>query len=71
MVTEIKRRLLKMREVAPVYGCSTWFWRCRVWEGALPVFVVGKTQYLDTEDLDEFIRKNKHFGITRTRLLGE
>jgi len=53
------KRLLSIRETATVYGGSPWFWRSQVWAGRLPVVVVGRKQWLDTRDLNRFIKANK------------
>nr|BDD44330.1 hypothetical protein 7 [Desulfobacterales bacterium] len=54
-------RLLPLREAASYLGLSLWAVRERIWSGQLPVvqFPSGRKQYIDREDLDKFIEKNK------------
>lgn len=54
-------RLLTMKAAAEWLGLTVWAMRERVWAGQLPIvqFPGGRKQYIDREDLEEFIRKNK------------
>ena len=54
-------RLLPLKEAAAYIGLTTWAMRERIWAGQLPVvtFPGGRKMYIDREDLEEFIRKNK------------
>jgi len=54
-----KKRLLSIQEVKEVYGGTVWFWRSQVWARRIPVVRVGKKQWLDRNDLEEFIAENK------------
>ena len=53
------KRLLSIKEAVTVYGGTEWFWRSQVWAGRVPVVVVGRKQWLDTQDLNRFIKANK------------
>jgi len=54
-------RLLTIKGASAYLGLTTWAIRERIWAGQLPVvtFPNGKKQYLDREDLEEFIQHNK------------
>ena len=54
-------RLLTLKQASEFLGLSVWALRERVWAGQLPVitFPGGKKQYLDRDDLEGFIQRNK------------
>ena len=54
-------RLLTVKGAGEYLGLSTWGIRERIWQGLLPVvtFPGGKKQYVDRNDLEAFILKNK------------
>lgn len=54
-------RLLTIKQASYYLGLTTWAVRERIWAGQLPVvtFQGGKKQYLDKEDLEGFIQRNK------------
>jgi predicted site-specific integrase-resolvase len=54
-------RLLPLKEAASYLGLTVWGIRERIWAGQLPVvtFPGGRKQYIDTEDIEKFIRDNK------------
>ena len=54
-------RLLPLRQAAEYLGLTVWGMRERIWAGQLPVvtFPGGRKQYIDTEDIEKFIRDNK------------
>ena len=54
-------RLLTIKQASQFLGLTTWAVRERIWAGQLPVvtFPGGKKQYLDRNDLEQFIQFNK------------
>jgi hypothetical protein len=54
-------RLMTIKQASQFLGLTTWALRERIWSGQLPVvtFPGGKKQYLDRDDLDGFIQRNK------------
>ncbi len=54
-------RLLTLKDAASWLGLSLWAMRERVWNGQIPVvqFPGGRKMYVDTQDLENFINKNK------------
>jgi hypothetical protein len=54
-------RLLTIKRAAEWLGLTAWALRERIWAGQIPVvqFPGGRKQYIDTKDLEEFIKKNK------------
>lgn len=54
-------RLLSLKDAAKWLGLTTWSMRERIWAGQIPVvqFPGGRKQFIDTEDLENFIQKNK------------
>jgi hypothetical protein len=54
-------RLLTIKKAATVLGLSTWGMRERVWQGQIPVvkFDGGRKQYIDVQDLENFIQTHK------------
>ena len=54
-------RLLTLKAASEVLGLTTWAMRERIWAGAIPVvkFPGGRKMYVDRQDLDAFIRRNK------------
>jgi hypothetical protein len=54
-------RLLTLKQASEYLGLTVWALRERVWSGQLPVlqFPGGKKQYLDRNDLESFIERNK------------
>lgn len=58
-------RLLTIKQTSQFLGLTTWAVRERIWAGQLPVvtFPGGKKQYLDRNDLEGFIERNKRTVI--------
>jgi hypothetical protein len=54
-----KRRLFSLKELVEHFGGTIWFWRSQIWSGNLPVLTVGKKQWIDSLDLEEFINNHK------------
>jgi hypothetical protein len=54
-------RLLPLREAAAWLGLTVWAMRERIWAGDIPVvrFPGGRKMYIDTQDLEDLIQKNK------------
>ncbi len=54
-------RLLPLKDAASYLGLTTWAMRERIWAGDLPVvqFPGGRKQYIDVQDIEQFITKNK------------
>ena len=61
IVNPMLPRLLPLKEAASYLGLTVWGIRERIWSGQLPVvtFPGGRKQYIDTEDIEKFIRDNK------------
>ena len=58
-------RLLPLKDAAQWLGLTVWAMRERIWAGHIPVvqFPGGRKQYIDTQDLEAFIQKNKKIII--------
>ena len=54
-------RLLPLKDAANWLGLTVWALRERIWAGQIPVvqFPGGRKQYIDTKDIEEFIKRNK------------
>jgi len=54
-------RLFTIKQASHFLGLTVWAVRERIWSGQLPVvqFPGGKKQYLDRDDLEGFIQRNK------------
>ncbi len=54
-------RLLPLKQAAEYMGLTVWAMRERIWAGQIPVvqFPGGRKQYIDIQDLDNFIKQNK------------
>jgi excisionase family DNA binding protein len=57
---EFEKKLYTIKELVRVVGCTEWFWRTQIWDGALPYVQVGKKMLIDREDIEDFIVRNKH-----------
>jgi hypothetical protein len=55
-----KKRLYSIKELTSLIGATDWFWRSQIWDGQLPYVKVGKKQFVDYRDIEDFIQKNKH-----------
>jgi len=58
-------RLMPLKAAAAYIGLTTWAMRERIWAGQIPVvqFPGGRKQYIDRNDLDSFINRNKRVII--------
>lgn len=57
----VRKRLLTLKEAAEYLGRSVWGVRDMIWERVIPVVKQNgcRKMYLDINDLDAFIEKNK------------
>ena len=57
----IRPRLLPLKKAAEHLGLTTWGMRERIWAGDIPVvrFNGGRKMFIDIEDLEQFIQRNK------------
>ena len=54
-----KKRLYSIKELVVEIGATEWFWRSQIWDGQLPFVQVGRKQFIDSNDIEDFIQKNK------------
>jgi len=54
------KRLYSIKELVREVGATAWFWRTQIWDGQIPYVQVGKKMFIDSNDVDKFIEKNKH-----------
>jgi excisionase family DNA binding protein len=61
ILNPVKKRLFTLKEAAEYLGRSEWGMRELIWAGKLPVVRTegGRKIFLDIEDLNEFITRNK------------
>lgn len=54
-------RLLPLKDAAQWLGLTVWGMRERIWSGDIPVvrFPGGRKMFVDTQDLEIFIERNK------------
>lgn len=59
--SSLKKRLFTLKEAAEYLGRSEWGMRHLAWSGEIPVVRIegGRKIFLDIEDLDDFINRNK------------
>jgi len=55
-----EKRLYSIREMVTKIGATAWYWRSQIWDGQLPYVQVGRKIFIDSNDIEEFIHKNKH-----------
>ena len=55
-----KKRLYSIKEMVALIGATEWFWRSQIWDGQLAYVQVGKKMFVDHQDIENFIQKNKH-----------
>ena len=53
------KRLYSIKELVLEIGATEWFWRSQIWDGQLPYVQVGRKMFVDSQDLEAFIVKNK------------
>jgi len=54
------KRLFSIKELVRDIGATEWFWRCQIWDGQLPYVQVGRKQFVDWKDIENFINRHKH-----------
>jgi hypothetical protein len=54
-----KKRLYSIKELTAAIGATDWFWRSQIWDGQLQYVQVGKKMFVDYQDIEIFIQKNK------------
>lgn len=54
-------RLLPLKDAANWLGLTVWAMRERIWSGDIPVvrFPGGRKMFIDTQDIENFIDRNK------------
>lgn len=55
-----RKRLYSIKELVALIGATEWFWRSQIWDGQLPYVQVGRKQFVDHKDVENFIEKNKY-----------
>ena len=55
----LPRRLYDINAVGAYLGIPTWTVREMIWRGDLPYVRIGRRQYLDIRDVDQFIDQAK------------
>ena len=60
-----QKRLFTLKEAAHYLGRSEWGMRELIWAGKIPVVREERARkiFLDLQDMDEFIQKNKSFYL--------
>jgi len=54
------KRLYSIKELVAHIGATEWFWRSQIWDGQLPYVQIGRKIFVDRDDVDAFIQKNKY-----------
>ena len=54
------KRLYSIKELVAEIGATEWFWRSQIWDGQLPYVQIGRKMFIDSQDLEDFIKKNKN-----------
>jgi excisionase family DNA binding protein len=54
-------RLMTLKQASEYLGLTVWAIRERIWNGQIPVIIFpeGRKQYIDRNDLESFIERNK------------
>ena len=53
------KRLCSIKDLATEIGATDWFWRSQIWDGQLPYVQVGRKMFIDRNDIESFIKRNK------------
>ena len=53
------KRLYTIKELVAEIGATEWFWRSQIWDGQLPYVQVGRKMFIDRNDIENFIKRNK------------
>jgi len=59
MSNPLSKRLYTLNEAAKYLGRTLWSMRELVWAGKIPIVKDGKRIFIDFNDLDSYISKNK------------
>jgi len=61
---QMRKRLYTLEEASEYLGRSVYSVRCLLWNGSLPFIKQdgSKKQYLDLNDMDSWIEKNRRFN---------
>jgi hypothetical protein len=54
-----RKRLYSIKELVVEIGATEWFWRSQIWDGQLPFVQVGRKMFVDSNDIETFIQRNK------------
>ena len=57
------RRLFSIAELPSQYGGRLWWWRCRVWNGELPVIRFGRKCLVDAKDIERLLESGKRVAV--------
>ena len=57
------RRLFSITELPSQYGGRLWWWRCRVWNGDLPVIRFGRKCMVDARDIERLLETGKQVAV--------
>lgn len=52
-------RLYDIKKAAQYMGCSIWTARTLIWNGSLPYIKFGRKYFVDVQDINRFIEKEK------------
>lgn len=55
----LEKRLFTIKELTKEIGGTDWFWRSQIWDGKLPFVQVGRKMFVDRNDIESFIQRNK------------
>ena len=55
----LPKRLYSLPEAAKYLGRTLWSMRELIWKGSIPIVREGKRIFIDIQDLDSYILKNK------------
>jgi hypothetical protein len=58
----LNKRLYSIAELPIQIGATEWFWRTQIWNKNIPVIRIGRTQYIDSEDLEKFLENHKYWN---------
>jgi hypothetical protein len=56
---QVTLRLYSIKELVTEIGATEWFWRSQIWDRRIPVVQIGRKMFIDSRDIDEFIRTHK------------
>ncbi len=53
------KRMYSIKEMVSEIGATEWYWRSQIWDGRLPYVKVGRKMFIDRQDIESFIQRNK------------